>query len=128
LLRAVPRAVAAPRRTRLLRPHRLVPDRPLLAVLDLGLAPVPRTRDPRPPRLPARLPGRARRGGARARALAAHALPAAEGRAHGRAPRGLRGRPHPRVVPLSPVVLPLRVPGARRAAAGGGGRAGGARR
>ena len=50
-----------PRGPRLLRPHDRLPDRPLVTVLDLGLAAVPRLRDPRPALAAAR-PGGRRRG------------------------------------------------------------------
>ena len=47
------RAERDPRRARLRRPHLRLPARPRLAVLALGLGPVPRTRHPRPLRVPA---------------------------------------------------------------------------
>ena len=64
---ALPRAVAAARRPRLLRPHGPLPDRPRLAVLALGLAAVPREGPARPAPRAARAAGAARRRLARAR-------------------------------------------------------------
>ena len=53
----LPRAVAAARGARLLRPHVRLPVRPRLAVLALGLAAVPREGHARPAPRPARAPG-----------------------------------------------------------------------
>src|SRR5581483_9729232 len=64
------RAEPAPCRARLLRPDDPQPGRAAVAVLALGLAPVPRG-PTRPARATARAPGRARRGGGRPAVLAA---------------------------------------------------------
>ena len=114
LLRAAPRAVAAARGARLLRPHRPLPGRARLAVLDLGLAAVPRQGASRPAARPARARGRCSCVGvARARLLAAPALAAPAGRAHRGGAGRLRARPDALVLPLPAVVLPVRRAGAR---------------
>ena len=95
-------------RTRLLPPHVRLPVRPRLAVLALGLGPVPREGPARPALAAARPAGRARRRRARALPLAAPPLAAAARRVHGRAARRLRDGADPLVVPLPAVVLPVR--------------------
>ena len=67
LLGAAPRAEPAPRCARLLGPDDPDPDRPRLAVLDLGLAPVPRLGHPRARLHPEGARGPAPRRRARAR-------------------------------------------------------------
>ena len=118
LLRPLPRAVPVARRSRLLRPHRRLPDRPRLAVLALGLGAVPRQGPAQPADRAAGPRGAARRRLARARLGAAAAVAAAHGRAHGSRARRLRARPDALVLPLPAVVLPVRRAGADRAAPG----------
>ena len=105
-----PPARAEPRRggAHLRRPHARVPARPRLAVLALGLGPVPRARDPRPLRRSAGAAGRRARAGRRRRRG-----PAAQGAARARRPercraRRLRAHADALVVPLHPVVPALR--------------------
>src|SRR5204863_7822749 len=97
----------APRRARLLRPHGQVPDRPELAVLDLGLEAI-RRRVSRPPPLPARAPGHAgdRRGRGLLRAPPED-VAATRGAHRGPADR-VRDRADSLVLPLPPAVLPVR--------------------
>ena len=59
LLCPLPRALTVARSPRLLRSHGALPVRPRLAVLDLGLAPVPREGPPRSPSRATRSRGRA---------------------------------------------------------------------
>ena len=103
VLDPAPRAVAVGGGAHVLGAHDRVPVRARLAVLDLGLGPVPRARDSRP-RLPSarrrRPRGRAR--GARGGRPAAQE-PAAAGRAHGCRARRLPAHADPLVLPLPPV-------------------------
>src|SRR5439155_2095983 len=115
LLDSAPRAEPAARGPRLLRPHRALAGRPRLAVLALGLGPVPRPRDPGPPARPAGARGAARRGRARRGMVAAgEVAPPARGPL-GCAPGRRRARADALVLPLPVVVLPVR--GFRRARA-----------
>ena len=112
----------APRRPRLLGPDVRMAALTPVAVLDLGLAGVPR------------LPGPARRAddsqrsargfGVRPGVRAAHAEHRPAVRSHGRAAYRLRARVDSLVLPLHPLVLPLRRVRAARARCRSGGRAG----
>ena len=84
VLRALPRAVTVARGARLLRPHGSLPGRARLAVLALGLAPVPRQGNSRPPYRAACPRRRARDRRTRARVGSAPAFTAPDGRAHRR--------------------------------------------
>ena len=113
------RAVARGCRADVLGSDDRLPDRTRFTVLDLGLGPVPRARDPRP-RVPAA-------GGCRARRRAgrrARVRPAPEGArrargAHRRGPRRLPAHADPLVLPLPPVDRPVRPALAAAPAAGG---------
>src|SRR6185437_6454 len=99
-LPALLRAVAMARDRDVLPPHVRLPVRTVVAVLPLGLAAVPRQRDPQPPRRPAGARGAARRRCSRALLVAAAPL--------GAAARRLRARADALVLPLPAVVLPVR--------------------
>ena len=102
------RARAAARGACLRRAHVRLPARPRVPLLDLGLGPVPRQRRARPAPRPAGAPGPAR-GRCSARRLRAPApLAAPAGGADRRAPDRLRARADALVLPLHPLVLPLR--------------------
>src|SRR5207248_7435376 len=97
----------AARRAGLLRPDDPAPDRPSVAVLALGLAPVPRG-PARPARAPVRARGNAGRRRARARRPAAAEV-AAPARRLQRCPADrLRGRADALVLRLPGLVLPVR--------------------
>src|SRR5205085_34887 len=108
VLRPLPRAVAVARGARLLRPDGALAGRPRLAVLALGLAPVPRARAARPAPGAARARGRAGRVRARARVVAAPPLAAPPRRADGGGPARVRARADALVLPVPAVVLPVR--------------------
>ena len=108
-------------RARLLGPHARLADRARVAVLDLGLAPVPRRGHPEP--------ALASSGCSRSLlvvgAFAVYFVPEAQDaaparRADGRAAARLRARADALVLPLHPVVLPLRRVRAARAPARAG--------
>ena len=103
-----PRAEPRARGPCLLGPHLRLAGRPRLAVLDLGLGPVPRGRDSRPRPLPAARDRASPRRGDRLllRPAAQDAAPAR--RAHRRGADRLRAHADALVLPLHPVVLPLR--------------------
>ena len=105
---------------RLRRPHARLPARPRLAVLALGLGPVPRARDPEPPRRPGGPPGRRARARRRRRGDPAAQGPARARRAERRRARRLRAHADPLVVPLHPVVPAVRPARAAAAAARAG--------
>src|SRR5581483_10609621 len=108
-----------PRRPGVLGSHDRVAGRPGVAVLDLGLAPVPRRGHPRPRLAAEGLPGPARRRRAPRAVPSPPEVAAAAGRADRGAADRLRGRPDALVLPLPPVVLRLRrVRGAGRRASG----------
>ena len=97
-----------PRGASVLGPHLRLAGRPRLAVLDLGLGPVPRGGHSRP-RLPPTgrdRPARGRLDRLLLRPAAQDAAPAR--RAHRRAPDRLRAHPDALVLSLHPVVLPVR--------------------
>ena len=115
-----PAARAEPGRGRadLRRAHRRLADRARLAVLDLGLGPVPGS-GRAGPRLAATRPrarARGRRGRARVRPRRDADRP---GGVLGRAPRRLPDRADALVVPLHPLVLPVRRRGLPRLRAAG---------
>ena len=108
LLDPPPGAEPGPRRPRLLGPHVRLAGRTRFAVLDLGLGPVPRGRDSRP-RVPAATcdrPARGRGDRLLLRAPAEDGAPAR--RAHCGSPDRLRAHADALVLPLHPVVLPVR--------------------
>src|SRR5262249_51309555 len=108
VLPALLRAVALACDHDLLPPHVRLSVRPRLALLALGLASVPRPRHPEPPLAAADPPGPAPRRRRRTLLVAAPPLgPPARG-LHERAARRLRARADPLVLPLPPVVLPIR--------------------
>ena len=90
------------------RPDVPLAARPRVALLALGLGPVPRRGDPRPEARPARAPGARRRGRDRRRVRAAAQVAAPARGAHRRPHRRLRARARALVVPLHPLVLRLR--------------------
>src|SRR5262249_49177266 len=108
VLPALLRAVALARHHHLLPPPLRLSVRSRLAVLALGLASVPRPRHPRPAPAPGGPPGAAprRRGGALLVAAPPVGPPAR--RLHERLARRLRARADALVLPLPPVVLPIR--------------------
>ena len=110
VLDPAPRAVAVGGGEDVLGADDRVPVGARLAVLDLGLGPVPRARDPRP-RLPATR-GRRAGGGARGargrRAEAQESAPA--GRADGFRAGRVPAHADPLVLPLPPVARALRLP------------------
>ena len=108
VLRALPRRATGPRSDRLRPSHLRLPVRALLAVLALGLGPVPRKGAAEPVDRAARATGGAR--DRRARPLSLAPLPNA-GSDRGvlrRAPRRLRAGADALVVALPRVVLPVR--------------------
>ena len=108
VLDLAPRAESRARGARLLGPHLRLAGRPRLAVLDLGLGPVPRRGDSRPRPLPADRDRAARRGCDRLLLRPAPQDTAPAGRPDRGRPDRLRAHAHALVLPLHPVVLPLR--------------------
>ncbi len=108
VLDTAPRAEPRSRGSCLLGPHVRLAGRPRLAVFDLGLGPVPRGGDSRPGALPAARDRASACGRHRVllRPSAQDATPAR--RAHGRGADRLRAHADALVLPLHPVVLPLR--------------------
>ena len=107
VLGAVARARPAGRRANRVGPHDRPPVRPRVALLALGLAPVPR----RPARPSPRATGAAvaaDRRCDRSRLRPSTEVAASAGGAHGGAADRLRDRPHALVLPLRRVVLPVR--------------------
>ena len=93
---------------RLRRAHVRLPARPRLAVLDLGLGPVPRRRLPDLQLVQQVLQVLLVAGALARRVRAAAQVAPSARRAHRRRPDRLRARADPLVLPLHPVVLPLR--------------------
>src|SRR6185369_7805898 len=98
----------------LLGPDARVPARPRIAVLALGLGPVPRTRDPGSRVAPGRRPGVRDRPGGRRRGASAHEGPTGARGAHGGVAPRLRALVDALVVPL--VLLALFLPRSGRPA------------
>ena len=126
VLGAAARARPDPRRARLLGPDVRLAALAGVALLDLGLEGVPGL--PRPPRPADRPEGAARGRRGRARVHPAHAQRRPARRPHRGPADRLRARPDALVLPLHPLVLPLRRLRGARAGGGPGGGAGAAPR
>src|SRR6185312_2271942 len=92
----------------LLRPDARLAGRPRVAVLPVGLAPVPRARATGSAPRPARSGGAPRRRRDRARLVAAASVDRAVRGPHGGRAPGVRACPDALVLSLPAVVLPLR--------------------
>src|SRR6185437_3792907 len=101
-------AEPGPRARRLLQPHAALADRTQVAVVTVGLAAVPRARDPRPARAAARTAGPARGRRVARGALSARQVASAARGSDRSAARRLRSGADVLAVHVHPLVFRLR--------------------